>query len=130
MEKTLEQKIHDILFSSTFEEFHKNFVENAEDPHSEETFQEIQKVFGAILPETILPQASKFKIGDKVQIVGCEFLKKRLKNPEGKLEGMIVEKCGTMWTVKIPDFDGHDGWIEDGTEDKWNFLGSELKIIP
>lgn len=50
MEKTLEQKIHDILFSSQFEEFHKKFVENAEDEHSKETFQEIRKVFQPIFP--------------------------------------------------------------------------------
>lgn len=63
MEKTLEQKIHDILFSRQFEEFHKEFhkkfVENAEDPNSEETFQEIRKVFETILPETILPRNPK-----------------------------------------------------------------------
>lgn len=66
-----------------------------------------------------------FKIGDKVKIDW------RGNKSHGKI-GMIVknyEYDKDLWIIKIPDFNGHFGLIEDGTKDKWHVHFSNLTKI-
>ena len=77
--------------------------------------------------------SEEFKIGDKVRV--REDSPNVLENfNEGTIVGKYewkshLGKLGIHWTVKIPEFVGHDGDIEDGTFDKWFFTGDELTKI-
>jgi ribosomal protein L21E len=75
------------------------------------------------LEKTSEKVSEKFQIGDKVKINWTGD------KSHGKI-GTIVEKRSTDWLVKIPGFKGHDGDIEDGTEDKWYVPEENLTKLP
>ena len=67
---------------------------------------------------------TKFKIGDRVKI------KWPGNRSDGKIGSIVKDCCDTIWTVKIPGFDGHSGGIEDGTTDKWYVSEENLIKLP
>lgn len=69
------------------------------------------------------PKKNDFKIGDEVKIdwPGYEC--------NGKIGTIVKIDDDDRIAIKIPDFNGYDGGIPDGTTDKWYFHFSNLSLI-